>query len=78
MRNYTIFGGGGAGFEDPRRSRQARIFNNKYSEILDLKSSSEQIFSNNCRCVPLIMGRTVPLCLLVVVRWEKGKYFHAK
>ena len=46
MGNYTIFGG----LEDPRRGRQAR----NVPKILDLKSTSEQIFSKNCRWVPLI------------------------
>ena len=31
-------------FENPRRGRQARNFATKVSKILDLKSSSEQIF----------------------------------
>ena len=43
-------------FENPRRGRQARNFttNVHVPKILDLKSSSEQIFSVNCRWVPLI------------------------
>ena len=32
-------------FENPRRGRQARNFTTNASKILDLKSSSEQIFS---------------------------------
>ena len=32
-------------FENPRRGRQARNFTTNAPEILDLKSSSEQIFS---------------------------------
>ena len=32
-------------FENPRRGRQARNFTTNVSKILDLKSSSEQIFS---------------------------------
>ena len=40
-------------FENPRRGRQARNFTKNVSKILDLKSSSEQIFSENCRWVPL-------------------------
>ena len=50
-------------FENPRRGRQARNFTTNVPKILDLKSSSEQIseqiFSENCRWVPLIQG---PLC----------------
>ena len=40
MGNYTIF----QTFENPRRGRQARNFTTKVPKILDLKSSSEQIF----------------------------------
>ena len=40
-------------FENPRRGRQARNFTTNIPKILDLKSSSEQIFSKNCRWVPL-------------------------
>ena len=41
MGNYTIF----LVFENPRRGRQARNFTKNVPKILDLKSSSEQIFS---------------------------------
>ena len=41
MGNYTIF----EMFENPRRGRQARNFTTNNPKILDLKSSSEQIFS---------------------------------
>ena len=44
-------------FENPRRGRQARNFITKVPKILDLKSSSEQIFSENWRWVPLIKLR---------------------
>ena len=40
-------------FENPRRGRQARNFTANVPKILDLKSSSEQIFSENCGWVPL-------------------------
>ena len=40
-------------FENPRRGRQARNFTTNDPKILDLKSSSEQIFSENWRWVPL-------------------------
>jgi len=33
--------------ENPRRSRQAGNFTTNVSKILDIKSSSEQIFSEN-------------------------------
>ena len=41
-------------FANPRRGRQARHFTTNVPKILDFKSSSEQIFSKNCRWVPLI------------------------
>jgi len=41
MGNYTILGE----FENPRRGRQARNLTTNVPKILDLKSSSEQIFS---------------------------------
>ena len=40
-------------FENPRTGRQARNFTKNVPNILDLKSSSEQIFSENWRCVSL-------------------------
>ena len=43
-------------FENPRRGRQARNSTTNVSKIQDLKSSSEQIFSENCRWVPLFIG----------------------
>ena len=39
-------------FENPRRGRQARNLTTNVLKILDLKSSSEQIFSKNRRWVP--------------------------
>ena len=41
MGKYTIF----YMFENPRRGMQARNFTTNVPKILDLKSSSEQIFS---------------------------------
>ena len=38
-------------FENPRRGRQARNFKTNVPKILDLKSSSEQIFYENWRWV---------------------------
>ena len=49
MGNYTIF----QMFENPRRGRQARNVTTNVPKMRDLKSSSEQIFSENCRWVPL-------------------------
>ena len=43
MGNYTIF----QMVENPRRGRQARNFTTNVPEILDLRSSSEQIFFRN-------------------------------
>ena len=40
-------------FENPRRGRQAKNFTTNVPKILDLESSSKQIFSKNCRWVPL-------------------------
>ena len=37
-------------FENPRRGRQARNFTTNVPKILDLKSSSEQIFEVGCPC----------------------------
>ena len=42
-------------FENPRRGRQTRNFTANAPKILDLKSSSEQIFFENCRWVPLLI-----------------------
>ena len=53
MGNYTIL----YMFENPRRGRQARNFTTNVPKILDVKSSSEQIFSEDCRWVPLTMKR---------------------
>ena len=49
MGNYTIFWMS----EHPLRGRQARNFTTNTPKILDIKSSSEQIFSKNGRWVPL-------------------------
>ena len=43
-------------FENPRRDRQATNFGKNVLKIVDLKSSSEQIFSESCRWVPLHLG----------------------
>ena len=41
-------------FENPRRGRQARNFTTNVPKILDLKSSSKQIFLEHWHWVPLI------------------------
>ena len=56
MGNYTIF----QKFENPRRGRQARNFTTNVPKILDLKLSSEQIFSENWRWVPPIISICFP------------------
>ena len=43
MGKYTIF----EMFENPKRGKQARNFATNVPKILDLKSSSDQIFSEN-------------------------------
>ena len=53
-------------FENPRRGRQAKTFTTTVPKILDLKSSSEQIFSENCRWVPLKNSENKPLHVLLV------------
>ena len=53
---YTILGG----FDNPSRGRQARNLTTNVPKILDLKSSSEQIFSKNRRWVPLFSFRSKP------------------
>ena len=42
--------------ENIRRGRQAKDFTTNAPKILDLKSSSGKIFSENCRWVPLSLG----------------------
>ena len=56
-------------FENPRRGRQARNFTTNVLKILDLKSSSEHIFLENWRWVPLI---TVTLSLKNVLLFLNG------
>ena len=46
-------------FESPRRGKQARNFTTNVPKILDLKSSSEQIFSKNWRGCPWQYGSSV-------------------
>ena len=41
-------------FENPRRGRQAKHFTTNVPKILDFKSSSKKIFSENWRWVPLV------------------------
>ena len=57
MGKYNIF----YLFENPRRGMQARNFTTNVPKILDLKSSSEQIFSENYRWVPLKSGKLITM-----------------
>ena len=56
-------------FENTRRGRQARNFTANVPKILDLKSSSEQIFLENWRWVSLI---SATLCLKNVLLFLNG------
>ena len=60
-------------FENPRRGRQARNFTTNVPKILDLKSSSEQIFLENWHWVPLI---TSTLSLKNVLPFLNGFGIH--
>jgi len=62
MGNYIILGG----FENPRRVGQARNLTTNVPKILDLKSSSEQIFSKNCRWVPLLHSTRINTMYVIV------------
>ena len=55
-------------FENPRRGRQAKKITTNVPKILDLKSSSEQIFSENCRWVPLTILYSINTYLYVTLR----------
>ena len=57
MGNDIIFFGVGR-FENPGRDGQARNLTTNVPKVLGLKSSSEQIFSKSCRCVPLYSYKT--------------------
>ena len=60
-------------FENPRRGRQARNFTTNVPKLLDLKSSSEQIFSRK-----LTLGapdKTNCFSAISEMRWQKLFYF---
>ena len=65
MGNYTIF----ERFENPRRVRQARNLTTNVPKILDLKSSSEQIFSLGAPVV-LLSAKKFTLTLLLQNKQE--------
>ena len=55
-------------FENPRRAKQARNFTTNVPKSLDLKSSSEQIFSEMWRWVPLSVchgAKPMSLCYFI-------------
>ena len=56
-------------FENPRRGRQARSFITNVQKILDLKLSSEQIFSKNWRWVTLLFKENI------AASWRKEKNY---
>ena len=68
MGNYTILGG----FENPRTGRQARNLTINVPKILDLKSSSEQIFSKNWRWVPLLCVNRSPIMVFAPAQKLSG------
>ena len=53
-------------FKNPRRGRQATNFKTNVAKILDLKLSTEQIFSENCLWVPLPSAESDLIIELVV------------
>ena len=59
-------------FENPRRGRQARNFTTNVPKMLDLKSSSEQIFAENCHWLPLQGGRCGEVAVIIKKRLEEG------
>ena len=63
MGKYTIF----YMFENPRRGMQARNFTTNVPKILDLKSSSEQIFSRKLSLGAPVTSLTVLLIISIVV-----------
>ena len=54
-------------FENPRRGMQARNFTTNVPKILDLKSSSEQIFSRKLSLGAPVTSLTVLLIISIVV-----------
>ena len=60
-------------FENPRRGRQPRNFTTNVPKILDLKPSSEQIFSESCRWVPLRLIILYFVTLLFLANNNKNK-----
>ena len=61
-------------FENPRRGRRARNFTTNVPKIIDLKSSSEQLFSENYRWVPLCRAENYNNQTLLA--WSTFTFFH--
>ena len=64
-------------FENPRRGRQARSFTTNVPKILDLQSSSEQIFSDNLYWVPLTLAGLMFRKSLVYSNLTADNDFHS-
>ena len=62
-------------FENPGRGREAKNFTKNVRKILDLKSSSEQIFSENCRRVPLLYDKKEQRLIVTVYLRRDGKEY---
>ena len=54
-------------FENPRRGWLERNFRTNVPKILDLKSSSEQIFSENWRWVPLLWSVMIMIMIMIMI-----------
>ena len=66
-------------FENPKRGRQERNFTTNVPKILDLKSSSEQILSENWRWVPLRHGHALlSLSLRFSSKWRLREQKHSR
>ena len=53
--------------ENPRRGWLERNFRTNVPKILDLKSSSEQIFSENWRWVPLLWSVIMIMIMIMIM-----------
>ena len=62
-------------FENPRRGRQARNFTTNAPKILDLKSSSEQIFSRRLPLGAPVESKEAMECQCKTDKIKKGSCF---
>ena len=75
MGNYTIF----LMFENPRRGRQARNITTNVPKILDLKSSSEEIFFRKLSLgAPELCGKFMHVCRIWVDDLAKYQVWYIK